>query len=229
MGQTPLSLLWHSRHLGMHPAHLAAEAGLSYPDCHQQSFQTSRPWVTLSRLLFMLMVLVMPSLLMPSPVRFSRRMFQPFWARPFNAAEVEYVFLWFAFFFPSPQSCHSGVFFFCFVLLLRIVLGPMSSQFQWEVVEQEKVLPNIWLRLASLILSKTQFACCVPFPGFSGGMHCSEETGGFYHWPPSPLTCFFCLWAHRLLQCVCLRTWYSNTFSLSKKPWNSSVTPCSCR
>lgn len=114
----------------------------------------------------------------------------------------------------------------------------MSSQFQWEVLAWEKVLPNIWLKLASVILGKTQFDGCFPaeakilcsfsrlfWRNASGEDYCSEDPGGFYQGALSPLTCFFCLWDHRLLQYTQLRARYSNTFFLSKKYWNSSDTP----
>lgn len=72
---------------------LQPEAGLSSPNCCQQSFLTSRPWVTLAQLLFFWLCL--QCLLKASPVRFSRRMFHPFWTGC-SKAEVEYLFLWFA-------------------------------------------------------------------------------------------------------------------------------------
>lgn len=170
-------------------------------------------------------------LLMPSPVRFSRRMFWPFWTRLFKSSWggvcVSVVCLGF---FPSPAILG--------FVYLWLVLGPMSSQFQWEVLAWEKVLPNIWLKLASVVLGKTQFDGCFPadakilcsfsrlfWRNASGEDYCSEDPGGFYRGALSPLTCFFCLWAHRLLQYTQLRAWYSNTFFLSKKYRNSSDTP----
>lgn len=101
------------------------------------------------------------------------------------------MFLWFGFIFP--QSCNSGV------LLFENSSWPIVFPISWE-----KVLPNIWLCLASVILGKTQLDCCFPayakiLCSFSRliwknalGTTCSEEPGRFYQGGLSPLTCFFC-------------------------------------
>lgn len=231
MGQTPSSLLWHFKHHGTLPTHMAA-----------------RSWARLSRL---------PSTVISDQLSLGNFIVAFVYAgcvcdakKSLNASTcqvkrekvsalldqiVQKQLRWsmcFCSLLPPPSPVILGFF------DLRVVLEPMSSQFQWEVLAWEKVLPNIWLRLASVILGKAQFDCCFPVDAkilcsFSrpfwrnalGEDCCSEEPEGFYQGALSPLTCFLCLWAHRLFHCMHLRAWYSNTFSLSKKYWNSSDTP----
>lgn len=160
----------------------------------------------------MLIVFAMPgSLLMASPVRFSRRTFYPFWTRllkGWGGVSVSVVCL-----LHPARPVILGFWY------LRTELRPMSPQFQpaWG-----KALPNFWLRLASVFFGKTQFDCCFPIDAVLCFQAFLEECFGIRLFCQGLCTlwrCFFCLWAHRLLQCMHL------TFSLSKKFWNSCDTP----
>lgn len=100
----------------------------------------------------MLIVFAMPgSLLMASPVRFSRRTFYPFWTRllkGWGGVSVSVVCLL------RPASPVILGFWY-----LRTELRSMSPQFQ---LAWGKALPNFWLRLASVFFGKTQFDCYFP-------------------------------------------------------------------
>lgn len=164
------------------------------------------------------------------PVRFSRIMFQAFWIRLFKSSWggicVSVVC--------SPCSSLAILGFF----YLRIVLGPVSSQFQWKVLAWGEVLCNTWLRFAFAILDKTWLDCSFPvgakilcsFSRLFWRMHWGKTIAlksqeDFYWGALSSLTCFFCLWAHSLLQCMHLRARYSHPLSLNKKYWNFDDTP----
>lgn len=105
----------------------------------------------------MLIVFAMPgSLLMPSPVRFSRRMFHIFWTRllkTWGGVSVSMICLLHP---PSP-----GILGFWYLRTAWTNVSPVSVA-NGRMLAWEKALSNFWLRLAPVFFGKTQFDCYFP-------------------------------------------------------------------